>query len=78
MELWTEVRRQVLANQLSKRAACQKYGLGWHTLVKILAHDEPPGYRQSAPRKKPKLAASVSSINIAARSAVQKSQQTSY
>lgn len=57
MELWTEVRRQVLTNQLSKRAACQKYGLGWHTLVKILAHDAPPGYRQSVPRKKPKLAA---------------------
>jgi transposase len=57
MELWTEVRRQVLTNQLSKRATCQKYGLGWHTLIKILAHDEPPGYRQSVPRKKPKLAA---------------------
>ena len=34
----------------------KKYGLGWHTLKKILAHDEPPGYRQSQPREKRKLA----------------------
>jgi len=36
MEIWKEVRRQVLTNELSQRAACQKYGLGWHTLKKIL------------------------------------------
>ena len=57
MEFWKEVRRLVLTNELSKRAACKKYGLGWHTLAKILAHDEPPGYRQAQPRKRPKLAA---------------------
>jgi transposase len=57
MELWTEVRRLVLTNELSKRAACKKYGLGWHTLAKILVHEEPPGYRQAQPRKKPKLSA---------------------
>jgi hypothetical protein len=45
MEFWKEVRRLVLTNELSKRAACAKYGLGWHTLKKILAHAEPPGYR---------------------------------
>jgi transposase len=56
MEFWKEVRRQVLTNELSRRAACKKYGLGWHTLKKILAHDEPPGYRQSQPRPKRKLA----------------------
>ena len=55
MEFWTEVRRQVLTNELSRRAACQKYGLGWHTLKKILTHAEPPGYRQNAPRPKRKL-----------------------
>ena len=55
MEFWKEVRRQVLTNELSRRAACKKYGLGWHTLTKILAHDEPPGYRQSQPRVKPKI-----------------------
>jgi transposase len=56
MELWTEVRRRVLTKELSQRAACKEYGLGWHTLKKILAHDEPPGYRQSRPREKRKLA----------------------
>ncbi len=55
MEFWKEVRRRVLTDKLSKRAACKEYGLGWHTLVKILAHDEPPGYRQSRPRRKRKL-----------------------
>ena len=54
-EFWKEVRRQVLTNELSQRAAMQKYGLGWHTLKKILAHAEPPGYRQSKARPKRKL-----------------------
>ncbi len=52
MEIWKEVRRQVLTNELSQRAAPRKYGLGWHTLKKILAHAESPGYRQRQPRKK--------------------------
>jgi transposase len=55
MEFWRDVRRQVLTGELSRRAACRKYGLGWHTLKKILAHEEPPGYRQSEPRPKRKL-----------------------
>ncbi len=55
MEFWKDVRREVLTGQLSQRAACRKYGLGWHTLKKILAHDEPPGYRLSQPRRKRKL-----------------------
>jgi transposase len=57
MEFWKEVRREVLTNELSQRAACRKYGLGWHTLKKILSHAEPPGYRQQRPRKKRKLRA---------------------
>lgn len=56
MELWKEVRHRVLAKKLSQRAACKEYGLGWHTLQKILAHDEPPGYCQTQPRQKRKLA----------------------
>ena len=55
MEFWAEVRRRVLTNELSKRAACRKYDLSWHTLKKILAHEEPPGYRRKQPRRKPKL-----------------------
>ena len=37
MEIWKEVRRRVLTKELSKRAACDTYGLGWETLKKILA-----------------------------------------
>jgi transposase len=55
MEFWTDVRRRVLTQEISRRAACQEYGLGWHTLQKILAHAEPPGYRSSQPRPKRKL-----------------------
>ncbi len=55
MKFWAEVRRRVLTGQLSKRAACREYKLSWHTLTKILAHQEPPGYRRKQLRKKPKL-----------------------
>jgi transposase len=55
MEIWSEIRREVLTGALSKRAAIAKYKVGWHTLKKILAHDEPPGYRQAKQRPKPKL-----------------------
>ena len=53
MELWTEIRRRVLTKELSQRAACKEYELGWWTLQKILAHAEPPGYRRTKPRPKP-------------------------
>jgi hypothetical protein len=55
MKFWKDVRREVLTGELSQRAACRKYGLGWHTLKKILAHDAPPGYRQKQPRRKRRL-----------------------
>ncbi len=55
MRLWTEIRRRVLAEGLSRRQACRDYGLHWHTLTKILEHNEPPGYRQAQPRLKRKL-----------------------
>ena len=55
MEFWRDVRRQVLTGELSRRAACRKHGLGWHTLKKILSHEEPPGYRQNQPRTERKL-----------------------
>jgi hypothetical protein len=55
MEIWSEIRRDVLTGALSQRAAIAKYGIGWHTLKKMLAHDEPPGYRQANQRPKPKL-----------------------
>ncbi len=55
MENWAEIRRRVLVDGLSKRAACRAYDIHWDTLKKILEHSEPPGYRRKAPRPKPKL-----------------------
>lgn len=55
MEEWSEIRRRVLVEGLSKRAACREYGLHWHTLQKMLEHSEPPGYRVAQPRTKRKI-----------------------
>ena len=55
MHDWAEIRRRVLVEGLSKRAACRQFRLHWSTLDKILALDEPPGYREARPRVKPKL-----------------------
>jgi hypothetical protein len=55
MEIWSEIRREVLTGAFSKRAAIAKRKVGWHTLKKMLAHDEPPGYRQAKQRPRPKL-----------------------
>ena len=55
MHDWAEIRRRVLVEGLSKRAACRQFRLHWSTLEKILALDEPPGYREARPRVKPKL-----------------------
>lgn len=52
MEQWTDVRRTVLVDGVSKRAACRKFGIHWDTLKRILAHPAPPGYlRQQAVAK---------------------------
>jgi transposase len=55
MENWAEIRRRVLVDGLSKRAACREFDIHWDTLQKILDHPEPPGYRRTAPRPHPKL-----------------------
>jgi transposase len=55
MENWAEIRRRVLVDGLSKRAACREYDIHWDTLTKILGHPEPPGYHRAAPRPKPRL-----------------------
>jgi len=55
MENWAEIRRRVLVDGLSKRAACRQYDIHWDTLAKILNHPEPPPFRRAAPRPRPKL-----------------------
>jgi transposase len=55
MDQWSEIRRRVLTEGLSKREACAHYGVHWKTLEKMLTHVEPPGYRQRQARAKPRL-----------------------
>src|SRR3954468_16686090 len=51
MENWAEIRRRVLADGLSGRAACREYQIHWKTLQKILDNAEPPGYRRTKPKR---------------------------
>ena len=55
MELWTNVRRSILVEGMSKREASKKYNLNFRTIQKILDHQEPPGYRREAAPTKPKI-----------------------
>ena len=50
MEQWARVRRKVLMDGRSKRSVMLEEGLHWETLVKMLAHSRPPGYRRRKKR----------------------------
>jgi len=62
MHDWTEIRRKVLVENVSKRQVCREYGIAFETLQKILANPQPPGYRQSVQRKKIKLGSLITEI----------------
>src|SRR6516225_4720975 len=55
MELWSEIRRRVLAGEISLRQACSEYGLNFRAVRKIVRHPEPPPFRAPPPRPKPVL-----------------------
>jgi len=55
MDEWTEIRRKVLVEGVSKRSIRRDYKIGSEALDKILAHPEPPGYQRAHPRPKPVL-----------------------
>ena len=55
MDTWTNIRRDVLAGGMSRRAACKKYNLNFRTIQKILSQADPPGYQQQASRNKPMI-----------------------
>ena len=57
MKRWTEIRRLVLVEGVSKRQIKRQFQVGSELLEKILTHPEPPGYQMAAPRKKDKLGA---------------------
>ena len=79
MQDWTDIRRLVLVEGASKRSVCRQYGIAHKTLQKILAHSEPPGYRQRLPRPKTKLGpylATIEEILAADREAPAKQRHT--
>jgi len=55
MEQWSEIRRRVLVEGISRRQILRETGMHWQTLRKILEHSQPPGYRRQRPRPKNKL-----------------------
>jgi transposase len=63
MDNWTKIRCDVLAGDMSKREACKKYNLNFRTIQKILAHEEPPGYRRKEARNKPIIGPFISIIH---------------
>ena len=55
MDDWSEIRRRVLVEGVSRRQILRETRMHWLTLKKILEHSEPPGYRQHTPWRKTKL-----------------------
>ena len=53
MNQWTQIRRAVLVDGLSKRKACEKFNISWDTLKRILKHSSPPGYQRTAQIDRP-------------------------
>lgn len=51
MEDWTKIRQRILVEGESKRSILRETGMHWQTLEKVLTNSEPPGYRQTSPRK---------------------------
>jgi transposase len=81
MERWTEIRRNVLTGAMTKREACRHYDVHWLTLKKILAHEEPPGYRRNKPPRRPKIEPFLPTIHAildADRTAPKKQRHTAH
>ena len=55
VELYARVRRAVLVEGMSRRAAAREFGLARKTVSKMLEYSAPPGYRQQQPARRPKL-----------------------
>ena len=55
MELYARVRRAVLVEGMSRRAAAREFGLARKTVNKMLEFSAPPGYQRQKPVRRPKL-----------------------
>src|SRR3974390_1915101 len=55
MDEWTEIRRKVLVEGVSKRSIRRDYRIGSEALEKVLSNPEPLRYQVAEARPKPKL-----------------------
>jgi transposase len=55
VELYGRVRRAVLVDGVSQRAAAREFGISRKSVRKMVAFSVPPGYRREQPAKRPKL-----------------------
>ncbi len=55
VEVYAQVRRFVVADGHSQRAAAKQFGISRDMVAKMLRHAAPPGYRRKAPASRPKL-----------------------
>lgn len=55
MDLYRRIRFACHRQGMSQREAALKFGINRRTVSKALLHAEPPGYRLSRPRRRPKL-----------------------
>ena len=62
MDEWTEIRRKVLVEKVSKRSIRRDYKMGSAALEKILSHPEPPGYQMAEVRRKPVIGPHLATI----------------
>ena len=63
MDLYLKVRRAHFQDGLSGRRIARDFGISRDSVAKILAYSEPPGYRRTAPIRRPKLAAITDQID---------------
>jgi transposase len=55
MDQWTDIRKKILVEGVSKRQVMEEEGIHWETLRKILENSQPPGYQMKQERPQPKI-----------------------
>ena len=55
VELYARVRRAVIVEGMSRRAAAREFGLARKSVNKMLSYSVPPGYQRQKPVRRPKL-----------------------
>jgi len=63
MDTWTNIRHDILVDEMSRREACHKYNLNFRTIQKILKDPEPPDQPKEYARDKPKTGQFISVIH---------------